>query len=315
MERIQIRKTELQVSRLCFGGCPMGGYGWGDVSRQELIDAVHEALDFGVNFFDTADTYGIGEAEETLREALQGRRDQAVINTKFGVRGAAGGKTYYDNSPEWITQALDASLRRLGTDYVDMYQIHYRDGKTPLSAVVEVLENLKCTGKIRSYGLSNIHDGDRDELRSVRQFFCSFQNEYSLAKRENEKEISSLGDEFSMTPMTWGSLGQGILTGKYDAHTRFAGDDRRSRAIYDNFHGESLVRNLRIVDELRAISEAHGVSIASVAIRWILDRLPGSVVIAGIKRPQQLQANMEAMGWNLTRKEMDRLDGISANDV
>lgn len=142
MEYITLKNTNISVSRLCMGGCPMGGYGWGNVSESELIDAVRAALDCGVNFFDTADTYGLGQSEKTLAKALSGDRNKAVIATKFGVR-VENSKTFYDNSPEYIVKALDASLKRLGTDHVDLYQIHYRDGVTPLDAVVETLERQK----------------------------------------------------------------------------------------------------------------------------------------------------------------------------
>lgn len=120
MEYITLKNTNISVSRLCMGGCPMGGYGWGNVSESELIYAVRAALDCGVNFFDTADTYGLGQSEKTLAKALSGDRNKAVIATKFGVR-VENSKTFYDNSPEYIVKALDASLKRLGTDHVDLY--------------------------------------------------------------------------------------------------------------------------------------------------------------------------------------------------
>lgn len=311
MEFLNLKGTDIRVPRLCVGGCPMGRYGWGEVSRQELIDAVHAALDMGLNFFDTADIYGLGESEKILGAALQGRRYKAVIISKFGVRRTSDGKTFYDNSPEWIEAALKGSLNRLKTDYIDVYQVHYLDGKTPLSAVVEILERFKKQGKIRTYGLSNIFLQDRNKIKTTGRFFSSFQNEYSLSQRVHEADILGLSNEFSMTPMTWGSLGQGILTGKYGADSRFSNNDRRARDIYINFHGKKLAHNLQIVTELRKIAEEHRVSIASVAIRWILDRIPESVVIAGIKRPQQLKANMDAFSWRLSDPEMDILDSVS----
>ena len=148
MEYVNLKNSDLRVSRLCMGGCPMGGHGWGIVQEQDLIDAVHTALDQGLNFFDTADTYGLGQSERTLSRALGGRRDQVVIASKFGVR-VENHSTFYDNSPQWIRTACENSLRRLNTDYIDLYQIHYRDGHTPLEVVVETLERLRDQGKIR----------------------------------------------------------------------------------------------------------------------------------------------------------------------
>ncbi len=314
MEYIFLKGTDIKVSRLCIGGCPMGGYGWGSVSRRELHDAVHLSLDKGLNFFDTADIYGLGEAEKLLGEALTNRRHQAVINAKFGVRRSDVGETYYDNSPFWIEEALEASLNRLKTDYVDVYQVHYRDGKTPLLAIAETLERMRQSGKIRCYGLSNISKEDRAELEKIAQHFCSFQNEYSLAKRIYEQDILSLSSDFLMTPMTWGSLGQGILTGKYGAEIKFGSDDRRSRVIYENFYGKKLSHNLKIVERLRSIANDHRVSVGSVAIRWILDRIPESVAIVGVKKTHQVKANLEAMGWALSSSEINELDFISKPD-
>lgn len=292
------------------GGCPMGGYGWGNVQESELLDAISEALDKGVNFFDTADTYGLGQSERTLANGLGERRKNVVIESKFGVR-VGGGKTVYDNSPEYIQTALEESLRRLNTDYIDIYTIHYRDGKTPIADVIGKLDELKAAGKIRHYGLSNIHGNEADELIPYAEKFVCCQDEFSLACRKNEADLFSLQSKLHVTPMTWGSLGQGILTGKYGADVKFGADDRRSREIYVNFHGEKLKQNLRIVEVLKKVAENHGRTVAACAIRWILDTLPESVVIAGVKRPSQLDSNIEAMDWHLGIEEMKELNEVA----
>ena len=311
MQKVQIKKTDLIVSPLCMGGCPLGGYGWGDVSRQKLIDAVRTALDKGINFFDTADTYGLGESEKTLSEALGSDLNNAIITTKFGVR-VENGKTFYDNSREYIFSAVEGSLKRLNRDYIDLYQVHYRDGKTPLADVAESLEILKEQGKIRYYGLSNIHSEDAEELKQFKTNpFVSFQDEYSLACRKNENEMFYFRDELAMTPFTWGSLGQGILSGKYDKNCKFESNDRRSRDIYVNFHGEKLLRNLEIVEVLKKIADETGKSVSSVAIRWILDYLKDSVVIVGAKSPEQVMQNAESFTFELTTEQVNMLENIS----
>ena len=311
MQKVNIKKTDLNVSALCMGGCPLGGYGWGDVSRQELINAVRVAVENGINFFDTADTYGLGESERTLSEALGTDLNNSVITTKFGVR-VENGKTFYDNSREYIFKAVEGSLKRLNRDYIDLYQVHYRDGKTPLTDVAESLEILKQQGKIRYYGLSNIHKEDMEELKqfSVNPF-VSFQDEYSLACRKNENDMFIFRDEFNMTPFTWGSLGQGILSGKYDKNCKFEANDRRSRDIYVNFHGEKLLKNLEIVEVLKEIAGETGKSVSSVAIRWILDYLKDSVVIVGAKTPKQVLQNAESLTFELTNEQITRLENIS----
>ena len=310
MEYITLKNSDLKVSRLCMGGCPMGGYGWGNTQEQELIDAVHIAMDSGITFFDTADTYGLGQSEITLGKALGLHRKDIVIASKFGVR-VRNGKTIYDNSPEWIREALDASLKRLGTDYIDVYQVHYRDGVTPIDEVVEALEEAKKAGKIRYYGLSNLYHDGLTELLPYAGQFTSFQDEYSLACRKNEADMIELSEKLLMTPLTWGSLGQGILTGKYDRNITFGTDDRRSRDIYVNFHGEKLLKNLEIVEVMKKIADQYNKPVSAVAIRYILDYIPESVVLCGAKRPEQVLDNIEGTDWILANEDIKKLDEVS----
>lgn len=312
MELTKLGSTDLAVSRLSFGGCPMGGHGWGAVSRDDLVQAVNAALDHGINFFDTADTYGLGEGERTLGKALGRRRHQAVIATKFGVR-VENGATFYDNSAKWVRTALENSLRRLGTDYVDLYQIHYRDGMTPLGEVVSTLKQLRAKGWVRHFGLSNVGVADEAELEFQNGAFVSFQDEYSLANRSHEGDIRALTSKFALTPLTWGSLGQGILTGKYSASSTFGPDDRRSRSVYVNFHGDKLAQNLRIVEVLRDVANEVGKGVPAVAIRWILDNLEGSVAIVGIKNVSQLASNVQALGWHLPDEALSALNDVSSS--
>ena len=168
MEKITLKNSDLTVSRFCMGGCPMGGYGWGNVQEKELIDAIHTALDEDVNFFDTSDTYGLGQSEITLGKGLGNHRRDVVIATKFGVRVTPKG-TIYDNSHDYIQEALENSLKRLGTDYIDVYIIHYRDGKTPINEVVGKLIELRDAGKIRYFGLSNIYEETMDEIKPYKE--------------------------------------------------------------------------------------------------------------------------------------------------
>lgn len=309
MEYITLQNSDLRVSRLCMGGCPMGGYGWGNVQERELLDAISTAIDNGINFFDTADTYGLGQSEITLAKGLGSKRKDVIIESKFGVRFSESGTTY-DNSPSYIRQALEGSLKRLNTDYIDIYVIHYRDKVTPMNVVVDTLDELVKEGKIRYYGLSNIDD-NVDELLPFSGKFVCCQDEYSLACRIHETSLMNLQKHLKITPLTWGSLGQGILTGKYDRNCCFGADDRRSRDIYQNFHGERLLKNLDIVEAMRPIAQAHGVSIAAVAIRFILDHLKESVVLVGAKRPSQILSNTKAIGWHLGQSELNLLDQLS----
>ena len=310
MEYVKLKNTDISISRLCMGGCPMGGYGWGFVSENAVIATVHRAIDGGVNFFDTADTYGLGQSERTLAKALEGRRDKVIIATKFGVR-AEKGNTFYDNSPEYIEKALYNSLKRLSTDYIDLYQIHYRDKTTPLDAVVEVLERFKEQGKIRCYGLSNIHSEAFDEVAPFLGKFASCQNEYSLVARGNENDLMINCNALLLTPMTWGSLGQGVLTGKYNINSGFGVNDRRSRDIYTNFHGDKLRQNVEIVEKMKPLAEKYGVPLAALAVRFILDHIPDSIALVGAKNPEQIQGTMSAMEFTLSKDELEFLEKIT----
>lgn len=312
MEYIKLRNSELYASRICIGGDPMGGHAWGATSEAELIEAVNVGIDAGINMFDTADVYGLGQAESILGKALGVRRKDVIIATKFGVRRTPDNTaTYYDNSPQWIRQAVEGSLRRLKTDYLDIYQVHYRDGVTPVADIVGELDRLREKGMIRYYGLSNIYQKDIPDLEPFRGKFVSFQNEYSLACRDHEQDIFEVTSRLDVTPFTWGSLGQGILTGKYSADVKFDDSDRRSRPIYKNFHGEKLKKNLDIVALMQQIGPEYGKQPAATAIRFILDYLKDSVVLVGVKRKDQVLSNCQACDWKLHPEHLDALLRIS----
>ena len=310
METIFLKGIDLPVSRLCTGGCPAGEYGWGNVDHAQIEGAIRRAFELGVNFFDTADTYGLGKSEQNMGQVLHDVRDRVVIATKFGVR-VENGKTFYDNSPAYIETALHRSLKNLNTDYIDLYQIHYLDGVTPVEAMMEALIRHKESGKIRAIGLSNVTIEQAAVFAPYAEHISSFKNHYSLAHRDVENAMVSIAGDMHLTPLTWGSLGQGILTGKYGADVHFESNDRRSRTIYDNFYGEKLQKNLRIVDVMRPIAEAHCVPVSAVAVRFILDHLKGSAVITGMKSPAQAEGNALALTFQLTRDEVAALEEVS----
>lgn len=306
--------AHLRCSQLGFGCCPLGGHGWGDVDMIEAGYAVDKAVDHGVTLFDTADVYGLGESERRLGRSLGKRRKDVLIATKFGVR-RAGAKTYHDNSMPWLDEALDASLRRLGTEWIDIYQVHYLDRKTPLDELIEALEAKRRAGKIRHYGFSNANEFLLDGVVAAAspgpasdQGLVSFQSEYSLLRREHESTIRDIQQKLTLLFFSWGSLAQGMLTGKYDGSTRFDERDRRNRAEYVSFHGARRDRSLRIVNAVREIARERQRTPAQVAIRWIVDHLGGGAcVLTGIKSVKQLDDNLGAFGWTLMPSELARL--------
>ncbi|HAW58431.1 MAG TPA: hypothetical protein DCX03_05375 [Bacteroidales bacterium] len=299
------------MSRFGFGCCPLGGHEWGSVSENEFKDAISLALDTGINFFDTADIYGLGESERRLGKFLKSRRNEVIISTKFGVRKDNKGTTFYDSTPEWLGKALDASLVRLGVDHIDLYQIHYLDDMTPVEDTIAALEIKRDEGKIRYYGFSNISLADVSGLVNATGAI-SFQEEYSLVRRDKEKEIDAICTEQGLSFISWGSLGQGILSGKYGVETAFGPDDRRSRSVYVNFHGEKLLKNVNMIENINKKFASQDKTISQIAIRWILDRFENSVALVGVKRPSQLLENIGAFGWKLSLEEMSYLGSISS---
>jgi aryl-alcohol dehydrogenase-like predicted oxidoreductase len=304
----KLKNDSIELSALGFGCGPMGLYDYGEVDEKELFESVQIALDGGVTLFDTADTYGLGTSEKILGRALGVNRSRAKIASKFGVRKDSRGKTFYDNSPEWIEKALEGSLKRLNTDYLDLYQVHYFDQKVPLDLLFEILEK-KCTeGKILSYGVSNLNELNTPLPPNL----VSFTMEYSLCSRQHESIISSFIKDHNLNFISWGSLGEGILSGSYDKDTFFQENDRRRRKEYKNFHGNKLLHNLEIVSVMKSISIEIGKSLPQIAIRWILDTLKlNTSVLLGIKRPSDIEGALGAFGWELSKKQLEMLNSIS----
>lgn len=293
METLTLRDGRTTVSRIAFGAEPLGGYEWGDIDFAAIERAALTALELGINLFDTADCYGHGESEERLGRVLAGRRDKAVIASKFGVRFDAQNRAWYDNTPEHIVRSLEGSLKRLGTDVIDIYQLHWPDKVTPLDVVFDCLDGLRTQGKIRAYGVTNVAPADLLP-HAGRGGLASFSLQYSLAHRDDEDAIRALCGR-GLLFLSWGSLGQGILSGRYGSGHRWPENDRRRRERYSHFHGTQLERNLALVERLRTVAENEGCSSPSVcALRFILDTLPRSIAIVGVKSCAQIVQNAEA---------------------
>ncbi len=307
MEHLSLAGGALQVSRVGFGCCPLGGHDWGTVDQEEILRAAHLALDDGINLFDTADVYGLGRSEEALARVLAVRRGDAVVATKFGVRHA-GGKTWFDNSPGWIRQACEDSLRRLSTDVIDVYQVHYWDAVTDWDDIFATLEELRSQGKIRWVGISNVPESML-ALRNLPDFVVSFQMQHSLVDRDNELFIGQVQRQWGLSFWSWGSLAQGLLSGKYAPGQTFGDDDRRSRLVYENFHGAKAEANQTALVRLRATAERLGRTPAQVAIRFLLSTVPHSLALTGVKSVAQVKENAGALGWALSAEDIAALKG------
>lgn len=294
-----------------FGCCPMGGHGWGIVDQDQLVRAVEVALDLGVRLFDTADIYGLGGSETLLGRALRGRREQALIATKFGVR-FENGRSFHDTSVAWMRQALDQSLQRLGVNHIDLYQMHYWDRKTPLEEIVDAFECLVEQGKIRSYGVTN-YDPTDALFSKGSAGLSTYSYNYNLINREREHEILRIQQASHQVLLSWGSLGQGILSGKYRDKAILDSSDRRHREVYHNFHGERFVAIGGLLGKLQSVSAAlDNATLVQLALRWIIDRLPRAVPLVGIKRPEQIVDAAGVSRLRLPPAILRQLDQLTA---
>ena len=305
-----------KVSRIGFGCAAIGGYDYGRVDDTESIAAVHAALDCGINLFDTADVYGFGHSEEVLGRALAKTSAHAVVATKVGVRWSDTGSTSRDVSPEYIRRAVEASLRRLRRDRIDLYQIHWPDPKTPLSETIGVLTDLVAEGKVRAIGSCNF---DSTTLRSALLLqppagpsLSTSQLSINVGERRfiaDAAEAQSLG----LTTLAYNVLAQGLYGGNYGRETKFTGTDLRRRSAM--FEGRGLELHLAVLARLRSIAEKLGVSSSQVAVRWALDASPVDIALIGLKKPSQVVDVVRSSAWKLPQTDIDQLASIPAFDL
>lgn len=305
MERRKLGHTDLEVSRIGFGCEALGGTDWGRVDQGAVSDAVARALDVGVNLFDTADVYGLGRSEELLSKALGSRRHDVVIATKFGVRWRKGlhdtrARTWFDSSPRRVVAALEASLRRLKLERIPLYLVHWPDPNTPVEKTLEALRKCRDMGRVDAVGVSNFPVNAIQKAHSVVPL-SAVEVPYSLLDRRVESGILTCCQNLGISVLAYGTLAQGLVTGKYGLNSRFASDDRRSRLAH--FRKEERARYLRCVHRVLQVAAGRGRTPAQTAIRWVLDSPAVSTAIAGVKSVTQVEENVGATGWKLSAEE------------
>jgi len=316
MEYIALPDIELKISRIGFGAEPLGGTDWGYLDEGQAILAVSRACDLGINLFDTADVYGLGHSETLLSKGLGSHRHEAIIITKFGVgwRQPEVGRaeTYLDSSPTRVVEALEASLYRLRIDCVPIYLVHWPDPHTPIDATLQALLECQKAGKVRYFGVSNF-SLDQVSIALKTSALAVLQTEYSLVNRTAEKDLLPFCQRQSIGVLVYGSLAQGLLTGKYGTESKFSTDDRRHRL--PSFQGENLRRNLEIAERVKVVSSKVNKSSAQVALRWVLDQPSVSGAIVGIKTVEQVENNSGAIGWRLSPEDRTYLERGDIHDV
>jgi aryl-alcohol dehydrogenase-like predicted oxidoreductase len=301
----------LDVSRIGLGAMSMSGYyntGAGS-DDAESIRTIHRALDLGVTHLDTAEVYGPYTNEELVGRALKGRRDQVVVATKFGlVSHSGGGPGVLDSSPANIRAAIEGSLKRLGTDYIDLYYQHRVDPNTPIEDTVGALAELVAEGKVRHIGLSEAGVETIRRAHAVHPV-AALQTEYSLWTRDPEAELLPLLRELGIGFVPYSPLGHGFLTGKIRSTDDIADDDWRK--TNPRFTGENFQRNLRIVDEVEAVAAEAGATPAQIALAWLLAQGNDIAPIPGTKRVSRVEENTAADRIELSAEQVERLNSLT----
>jgi len=322
MEYRQLGRSGLKVPVLTFGTGTFGGTtelfkAWGTSDVKEATRLVDLCLEAGLNMFDSADVYSKGVAEEILGKAIQGRRDQVLISTK-GTFRMGSGPNDLGSSRTHLLQAVEGSLKRLGTDYLDLYQLHSFDAQTPVEETLETLDGLVKAGKIRYIGCSNFSGWHlmKSLAASDRygwQRYVAHQAYYSLLGRDYEWELMPLGLDQGVGGVIWSPLGWGRLTGKIRRNQPLPEHSRlQSQLAVDKGPPVPFEHVYNVVDAIDDIARETGKTVPQIALNWLLQRPSVSTVIIGARNEEQLRQNLGAVGWNLTSEQVAKLDAASA---
>ncbi len=305
MEHRRLGHSTIEVSAIGLGCMSMSGvYGPGD--DEESIRVVHRALDLGVNFLDTSDMYGWGHNEELIGRALKGRRWEAVLATKFGqVRSPDGKGNLVDGRPEYVRQACDASLRRLGVEVIDLYYQHRVDPRVPIEETVGAMVRLREAGKVRALGLSEAAPATIRRAHRVHPI-SAVQTEYSLLYRSPGEETLAVCRELGISFVAYSPLGRSLLTGSIHGPADVPEGDRRRQ--HPRFQEANLARNVELVRRIEALAAEKGVRPAQLVLAWVLAQGSDVIPIPGSKRLAHLEENVGALAVRLDADDLRRID-------
>jgi aryl-alcohol dehydrogenase-like predicted oxidoreductase len=315
MEERAFGRTGLPVSAIGFGCWEVGG-GYGEVEEAEFARAVGRALDLGVNCFDTAEGYGMGASERALGQALGRRREEAIVVTKFGMN-YRDMPNLRDSSRQRVFASIDKSLKNLGTDWVDVYLVHWPDRLTPFEETMEALDEIVRDGKVRFVGLSNFTREEIEACMRVRRVDV-VQYGWNMFDRRMQREILPYCEEHGIGFMAYGSLCFGLLTGTFIEDMDFGAEDWRSRRgrmgsikMFESLFGpESFPRNLRAVEELKTIADRYDKSLPQVALRWAISHPAVSTALVGCRTVAEVEDNVGAIGWAISDDDLAEMDAI-----
>src|SRR5205814_5739192 len=307
MEKRKIGRSPLEVSAVGLGLMSMSGV-YGNANDEESISLIHYALDKGVNLLDSADMYGWGHNEQLLGRALKGWRDRAVVATKFGQTKGADGKQGIDGRPEYVMQACEASLKRLGLEVIDLYYQHRVDPNVPIEDTVGAMKRLVEQGKVRALGLSEARPETIRRANKVHPI-AAVQNEYSLLYRVEGEETLAATRELGISLVPYAPLGRSMLTGSVKGKADLPDGDRR--LAHPRFQGEYLDRNVKIVKRLEEIAVEKKCTPAQLVLAWLLAQGKDIVPIPGTKRKQRVDENLAALEVKLSAADVKRISEIA----
>lgn len=307
MNRRKLGYSDLELTTIGLGTWAMGGsweWGWGAQDDAESINTIHCALDLGINWLDTAAAYGLGHAEEVVGRALKGRRDQVIVATKGGQRWHEDGTTFRNSQPDGLRREIEASLRRLQTDYVDLYQIHWPDLDTPVEESWAAMAEFVKEGKARYIGVSNY---SVEQLRAIQPIHpvASLQPPYHLLDRHIEDEILPFCQANHIGVIVYSPMASGLLSGRFDTG-RLAPDDWRRKD--EKFQEPDLSRNLAFVDALRPIAKRHGGTVGHLAVAWTLRHPAVTAAIVGARTVAQAEQLPGGGAMQLTDADMAEIE-------
>ena len=308
METTKLHNIDLPASRIGLGTWAIGGWMWGGTDEKESIKTIHKALDKGVNVIDTAPVYGFGTSEKIVGDALKqyGNRDKVIVTTKVGLDWL-NDKVFRNASWKRVRQEVEDSLRRLQTDYIDVYMIHWPDPLVPFKETAEVMDNLMKEGKIRSIAVSN-YDEKQMEIFSHTAPIHVAEPPYNMFEREIEKDIIPHCKNNDIKLFTYGAICRGLLSGKMTPETTFQGDDlRKADPKFQKERYEMYLNAVKTLDEFA--KEHFNKNVIHLALRWVLDK-GADVALWGSRRPDQLEVLDEVMGWNLDDNDMAAIDNL-----
>lgn len=311
VETIRIPGIGQPVSRIGLGTWAIGGWMWGGAHDDDAVATIRKAVESGINLIDTAPVYGFGHSEELVGKALAGLRDRVVLATKVALDWDDSGP-FRNASVARIRREIEDSLRRLRTDRIDLYQVHWPDPLVPQEETARELERLRSEGKILAIGVSNYSPAQMDEFRAFAPL-ASVQPPYNLFERAIDADVLPYARRHGLVLLAYGALCRGLLSGRMTADRVFEGDDLRKAD--PKFQPPRFAQYLSAAEALAELArERYGKSLLALAIRWILDRGP-TIALWGARRPEQLQGIDEAFGWSLDAEAMRRIDAILAERI